>query len=256
MAGIVQQIDEVWIGDLHQLVDLFGCLDAGAHMVMDRKVHTLFFGEAAHFVEALADQFPLLVGIDRLFAEDGNGFALNGVALLGSADDFCAERVQKIAVFDKRFDRGVVAFAQKQRGEPRVADTHAAHVELVFERCNVFRVFVADLAAGEACQRHFADALFKRVFRAEIGQIVVGPRDRSDRKLYFVFIQHWYSPFGCSIFFTDTLNGRKFGIRNSEFGIAGRHAARDAPNNFRPPHTKIRNSIFFRVFLFLYLMFW
>ena len=45
--------------------------------VMNREIHTLFFRESAHFVETLRDKRPLFIGIDGLFAENADGFALN-----------------------------------------------------------------------------------------------------------------------------------------------------------------------------------
>ena len=74
----------------------------------------------------------------------------------------------------------------KQKGaEPRGSNAHAAQIESFFENVGIFGVFSADFAAGEARQRHFADALLKSIFLAEVGHIIVSPSNRRDTQFNF-----------------------------------------------------------------------
>ena len=112
MAGIIKQINKVGVGYFHELVDLCLGLNTRAHMMMHGEVHSFLFGKSAHLIEALCYESPLLVGVNGLLAEDADALALDGVALLGGADDLCAESVQEISVLDKGFDSCVIALGE------------------------------------------------------------------------------------------------------------------------------------------------
>ena len=162
-------------------------------MVVHSEYHILFPREPAHLVEAARDERPFLLGINRLVAKDAHGLALDAVALLRGSDHLCAQRVEKIAVLDESFDRRVISLGEQGGGEPDVADLQPADCKLLLERFDIFWIFVADLAAGKTAERHLADALLKGILRAEVGQVVVRPRDRRDGQADFVCVQHWYT---------------------------------------------------------------
>ena len=145
-----------------------------------------FFRDGSEFVQAFSQKFPLLFRVVRFVRE--NSFvelALNAVALLGDVAEFRAHGVEEFAVRDKIFFDLLVRLSEQKRTEPRAGDAHAAKVESLFEDVGVFGIFAADFAAGEARQRHLADALFKSIFLAEVGHVVVSPRNRRDTQFNF-----------------------------------------------------------------------
>ena len=183
MARIVEQEDEIRIRHLHEAVDLFRRLDAGAHMMMVRHRQTDLLGDSAELVEAFSKRLPLLFRVVRLVAEDSLvELALDTRALLCYVAELCAHGLEEFAVLDEVFLDLLVRLREEVGAEPCAGDLESAQVKCLLEDSRIFRVLVADLAAREASQSHLADTLFKRVLFAEVRHVVVRPSNRSDAK--------------------------------------------------------------------------
>ena len=194
VAAVKQQAHIAGVGFRHKAVDFLHGLHAGAHVVVAGELHALFRSQTTQSVEALGDLLPFLLGVYGLVTEDIEGLALDGVALLAGADDPRAQGVQPVAVADEGLLCHLIGLGGEQGGEPRVADAQAAHLQLVPQHLHILRILVADLAAREAGQRHFAHALLKGVLRAQLGHIIVGPADGCDGQANLFGIQFHGKP--------------------------------------------------------------
>ena len=81
---------------------------------------------------------------------------------------------------DKIFFDLLIRLSQKKGAEPSTCNRNAAQVESLFENSGIFGIFAADFRTRESRQRHFADALFKSIFLAEVGHVVIRPSNRRD----------------------------------------------------------------------------
>ena len=161
---------------------------------MEGKRHTLFLRDFTEAVEPVAEQFPFPVVHDVLALKNRLRQALDAVTLLGNADYLCSQTAQEAQLFPEGIRGFLKRLCDEEGGKPAVADGQPAQIEGLFQRFRILRILVANLTSGKTGQRHLADALFKGILAAQIRQIVVRPRDRSDTKLYFLRVQHLITP--------------------------------------------------------------
>ena len=199
VAGVVAQVDIARIGVGQHPVGLGSGLDNGAHVVMEAQLKAAIRSHLTQAVQAVAETIPLLVGHDGLVVTGQNGhigLALDGAGLLADIDAVGTNGFQEIQFLDELGFHFLVGLVHQEGGEPAAGDAHAAQIQFPLQFGSIGRILVADLAAGEAGQCHFADDLAEGVFAAQFGHIIVAPADGGDAKLDFFFVKHFvYSSF-------------------------------------------------------------
>ena len=166
-------------------------------MVVEAQLEAPVRGDLAQLVQAVAQELPLGVVHHMLVAAGEHGYvhlALDGVALLADVDAVGAHGSQEVQVGDEVLLLLLKGAGQEEGGVPAAGDAHAAQVQGLLQLGRILGILVADLAAGEARQRHLADGLLEGVLRAQLRHIVVAPADGCDAQEYVVGIKHWNFP--------------------------------------------------------------
>ena len=167
MTRVKKKINKVGVCHIHKLIDFLNCLNTGAHMVMDCEIHALWLCIGTHFVETFCNNFPLLVGIIRLFIKDWFcQIALNRIALLRRTDNLCAELMKFVAMSLECLDSFLVWIWGEVWRKPCVANLKSSYIKIFFQNIRVGRIFVADFRTFKACECHLGHALLKCVFCA------------------------------------------------------------------------------------------
>ena len=114
----------------HQPVDLFLGLNDGAHMMMERQLHALDFGNLAQTVQTDGKFLPLFLVHHVLTALNGLiQSALNAVALLGYTDAGCANFQEEVALPDESFFGFFVGSTDQEGRKPLIADGHTPQIQ-------------------------------------------------------------------------------------------------------------------------------
>ena len=195
VSRVVQKREFVRGGHIHHSVDFLGSLHYRAHMVMIYEPYAHRIGYIAQSVHSLGKLIPFRV-VHHVFCVEYGGIHLSlyAKALLGRAYSFCAHCFQKFTLRDKVLFDFSHRLGEHERRKPLICYLKTSHIESFFEHCGILGILVAYFATLEACKCHFAHALFKGVFTAQIGHIVVGPRYRRDTQFDFVLV-HNFPPF-------------------------------------------------------------
>ena len=200
MTGIVAQEHIARIGVRHHAVGLLRGLHDRSHVVMEAELEAAFDSDLSERIQSFREAVPFRV-VHYILVSAGQDrradLPLNGIALLRDVDAVCADGGKEGKLPCKVRDVLIQRFRKKEGGEPAACDAHAAKIQLPFELLRILRVFVADLTARKTGQRHLADGLAERVFRAEFRHVVVAPADRGDAEFHFFCVKqcHGFSPF-------------------------------------------------------------
>ena len=197
VAGVEAQEHIAGISVAHHAVGFLAGLHHGAHVMMEAQLEAALGGDLAQGVQTCAEAVPLLVVHDVLVAAGQNGgvhLALNGVALLAHVDAVGADSLQEIQVGGEVSNLFLDGAGQNERGVPAAGNTHAAQIQSLLQLGGIRRILVADLAAGEAGQSHFADDLLEGVLATQFGHVVIAPADRGDAKGNALGIKHENCP--------------------------------------------------------------
>ena len=183
VPGIIAEEHIARIRMTHHAVGLFGALHHRSHMMMVAEPEASVRCRPAKRVQPFAEPVPLFVIHDMFKATGQDGrvhLPLDRIALLGDIDAVCADRREEIEFAMKLGQIFRKRLSEQEGGEPAARDAQAAQIQLPLQLGRVLRIFVADLAAGIARERHFAHDLAEAVLRAELRHIIVAPADRGD----------------------------------------------------------------------------
>ena len=197
VAGVIAEEDIVGVGIGHHAVRLLAGLEHGAHVVVEAELEAPVRRDFAQLVQPVAEAVPLGVVHHVLVAagEDGGvHLALDGVALLADVDAVGAHGGQEVQVGLEVLLLLLKGAGQNEGGVPAAGDAHSPEVQGLFQLRGVGGILVADLAAGEARQGHFADDLLEGVLRAQLRHIVVAPADGRDAQRNVIGIKHKIHP--------------------------------------------------------------
>ena len=166
-------------------------------MMMEAQLEAPLHGNLAQGVQARAEAVPLLVVHDVLVAAGQNRgvhLALDGIALLADVDAVGADSGQEVQIGGEVCNLLLHGTGQDEGRIPAAGDAHAPQIQCLLQFRGIGGILVADLAAGEACQRHLTDDLLEGILAAQFRHIVVAPADRSDTQGYVFGVKHWKSP--------------------------------------------------------------
>ena len=200
MPGVVAQEHIARIGVRHHAVDLLCGLHHRAHVVVEAQLEAAVRRDLSEHVKTLREALPAGFVHNGLVIAGQNrriDLTLNRITLFRNVDAVRADGGKEIELPCKVRDIFFKRLCQQKRREPAACDAHAAQIQLPLELLRILRIFVADLAARKARQRHFTDGLPERILRAELRHVVVAPADRGDAQFHFFRIKHCH---GCSPF--------------------------------------------------------